>query len=231
MKKRIYLIIVILIIVLLLNICIPIFSKATTTATVYLESNKNIVEKDEEIEVTLNVRGQKVAAYSANIYFDETKFDYISGPENINIEGNRIIIVWYDEQGGSGSKEGELSKLIFKAKEEGLSNFTIEGEFFTERSQLIQTSFENIQVQIGREETYLEKQAKEEQGTNSELKNADLQAIRINQEGLVPNFQTDIYKYDLIVSNDINDIEVLAIAENPNAKIDIEGNTRIKRRN
>ena len=231
MKKRIYLIIVILIIVLLLNICIPIFSQATTTATVYLESNKNIVEKDEEVEVTLNVRGQKVAAYSANIYFDETKFDYISGPENINIEGNRIIIVWYDEQGGSGAKEGELSKLTFKAKEEGLSNFTIEGEFFAEKSQLIQTSFENIQVQIGREETYLEKQAKEEQGTNSELKNADLQAIRINQEGLVPNFQTDIYKYDLVVSNDINDVEVLAIAENPNAKINITGNTRIKRRN
>lgn len=47
---------------------------------------------------------------------------------------------------------------------------------------------------------------------------------------MVPSFETDIYQYDITVPSDKKDIEVLAITENPNAQIEITGNTRIKRR-
>lgn len=132
--------------------------------------------------------------------------------------------------GGSGAKQGELGKVIFKAKEKGLANFVIDGEFFTEKGQLIQTNFENLQLQIGKEVTKLEMQKKEERGDNTQSNNAYLQQFRIDIEGMVPSFEKDIYKYDLTVPNEINDIEVLAIPENPNAQLEVTGNTRFKTR-
>lgn len=130
--------------------------------------------------------------------------------------------------GGRGAKEGELGKIVFRAKEEGIANFVIDGEFYTQKGQLIQTNFESLPIQIGKEETNLEKQAKEEQGTNSQSNNAKLQALRINVEGIVPDFKEDGYEYDITIPNDRNDIEVLAIAQNPNAQVEITGNTGLK---
>lgn len=222
------LIVVSLMFFLIINIYDPIISSAITTATVYLESNKSIIEKGEEIEINFNIKDQATAAYNTNIYFDETKFEFISGPENINVNGNRIIIVWYDPQGGNGAKQGELGKLVFKAKEDGISSFVIDGEFFSDKGQSIQTNFEAVQVQVGKEETNLEMQARQEQGTSTQSSNANLQSLRLDKEGMVPAFKTDIYEYDLIISNDINNLEVLAIAENPNAQIEIICNTGLK---
>ena len=227
-NKLIYLIFVKFMLILLINICEPVISSAITTATVYLESNKSIIEKGEEIEINFNIKDQATAAYNANIYFDEIKFEFISGPENINVNGNRIIVVWYDPQGGNGAKQGELGKLVFMAKDDGISNFVIDGEFFSDKGQSIQTNFEAVQVQVGKEETNLEMQARQEQGTSTQSSNANLQSLRLDKEGMVPPFKSDIYEYDLIISNDINSLEVLAIAENPNSQIEIMGNTGLK---
>ena len=227
-NKLIYLIFVNFMLLLLINIYEPIISNAITAATVYLESNKSIIEKGEEIEISFNIKDQATAAYNANIYFDETKFEFISGPENINVNGNRIIIVWYDPQGGNGAKQGELGKIVFRAKENGISSFVIDGEFFSDKGQSIQTNFEAVQVQVGKEETNLEIQARQEQGTSTQSSNANLQSLRLDKEGMVPAFKSDIYEYDLTISNDINNLEVLAIAENPNSQIEIMGNTGLK---
>ena len=176
-NKLIYLIFVKFMLILLINICEPVISSAITTATVYLESNKSIIEKGEEIEISFNIKEQSTAAYNANIYFDETKFEFISGPENINVNGNRIIIVWYDLQGGNGAKQGELGKLVFMAKDDGISNFVIDGEFFSDKGQSIQTNFEAVQVQVGKEETNLEMQARQEQGI-SQKKLEELSGVK-----------------------------------------------------
>lgn len=231
MKKLIHITSICLILNFLINFCNPmIVSEAATTGTVYLSANKDIIEKGEEIEIGFYIKDINTAAYSATIYFDETKFDWISGPENSNVEGNQIRIVWYDTQGGKGAKQGKLGKIRLKAKEEGLANFVIDGEFFSNKEQLIQTKFETLQIQIGREETNLEKQVKEEQGSNTGASNANLQSMRISEAGTVPDFQTNIYNYDLTVDNAIRNIEVLAVTQNPDATVSITGNTRIKRR-
>ena len=229
MKNKIDMIIVGLIITFLMSLCIPIYSSyATTNATVYLKANKEVIEEGDEVEIGFYIQGQKTAAYNATIYFDESKYEWISGPENTKVEGNQIKLLWYDIQGGSGSKQNELGKIVLKAKEEGLSNFVIEGDFYTPKEQHIQADFKTIQVQIGKEETNLQKQAKEEQGTNIQSDNANLQSLRINKEGLVPNFETDVYNYDLIVDKDTVDLEVLAIPENAKALVEITGNTRLQ---
>ena len=202
-------------------------SYSATKSKVYLTANKDILEIGEEIEITINLQNSKTSAYNANIYFDDTKMELISKNDNIYVIGNHIIILWYDKQGEVGAKEGKLETLVFKAKQEGIANFTIQGQFYNEKAQEIETEFNQLQIQIGKEETELEKQAKQEQGTDKKLNNANLQDLRINQEGIVPNFKTDIYEYYLTVTNDVKEIEILSIPENQNATIQINGNENL----
>ena len=123
-------------------------SYATNTGTVYLTSNQDIIEKGEEIEIILNIEDVKTAAFTSYLYYDDSNMEYVSGPDNTNIIGNRIIFVWYDTTGGTGAKDGELAKFKFKAKEDGLATFCIQGEFYNRFGQLIQTEFKEKQVQI-----------------------------------------------------------------------------------
>lgn len=135
--------------------------------------------------------------------------------------------------GGSGAKQGELGKIRFKAKENGLASFVIDGEFYTDKGQLLQTNYENLQLQIGKEETVFEKQVRDEnvrETSNTQTNNALLQQFRVNIEGMVPDFESDIYEYDLTVPINIKDLEVLAIPQNANALVEVTGNTRFKRR-
>lgn len=203
-------------------------SIATTTGTVYLSSDKQAIEINEEIEITLNIKDINTAVFTSYLHFDNTKLEYISGPENTNIVDNHIIYVWYDETGGSNAKQGELAKFKFKALQNGTATFTTSGEYFTEAGQQIDINFEGTQVQIGKEETKLQKEAKEEQGTDTTTNNSHLNALRIDVEGIVPTFSKVIYEYDLTIGNEINDIEVLAVSENPNATVEITGNHNLK---
>lgn len=203
-------------------------SYATTTATVYLTSSQEIIEKGEEVEILVNIKNAKIASYNFSLYFDDSKLEYISALENTNVVGNRIISIWYDEHGGNSAKEGELVKFKFKAKEDGITNFVIQGEFYNEKGQLIQTDFVHKQIQIGKGESQLQKQAQEEQGIDTRTSNTDLQALRLNKEGMIPEFRKDIFEYYLTIPSDVQDIEVLAISENPNASVYISGNTNLK---
>ena len=92
------------------------------------------------------------------------------------------------------------------------------------------TNFEEKQVQIGKEESILE-QKSDEQGTDSNSSNANLQAFRLNYEGLTPQFDKDIYEYYLTIPNTINDLEVLTVTENPDATVEITGTNRVPPKN
>ena len=134
-------------IILVCSFCICNISYATQTGLVYIECNKENLEKNDEIEVSINLKDAKTAAFNS-LYFDNTKFEFISEAENVSVQENRIIYVWYDINGGKTPKDGEIAKFRFKAKEEGIANFSIEGEFYSETGQLIQVDFKEKQVQI-----------------------------------------------------------------------------------
>ncbi len=204
------------------------FSYASEIGKVYIETNKEIIEKGEEIEITVNLKDARTTAFSFSLYFDDTKLEYISNLENTNVIDNCIIFVWHDVSGGSGAKDGELAKFKFRAKESGTANFTIEGEFFDNIGSLIETSFEAKQIQIGKEENILKMQLQEELGTDSTSSNVSLKSLRLDTQGITPNFEKDIYEYYLTIPNNIRDIEVLAVSENPNADVEIGGNTDLK---
>lgn len=215
----------------IMNICIILIclmitkSFANTTGTVYLNTNKEIVEIGEEIEVTINIENIKTAAFTAYINFDDTKFEYISGTENTNVIGNRVITLWFDQLGGKQAKTGELIKLKFKAKANGLANFVVSGQFYSENGQLIETDFKELQVEVGKKETKL---TSDEQGTDTNKSNAELKSLRVDIEGIVPTFAQDVKQYYLNIRNTINNVDVLAVAENPKSSIEITGNTNLK---
>jgi len=145
MKKIIYLIITIFMIILF---SYPLKIKALEDATFYLQIDKDNVIIGDEFEVSLNLKGINTSAYSIEIFFDTTKLEFISGPENSNVIGNKVKIIWYDSNGGTEAKQGELEKLKFKAIASGTADFDVNGEFFDENTNLIQTDFENFQIEI-----------------------------------------------------------------------------------
>lgn len=197
---------------------------ALETATIYVESDRDIVEKGKNIEITINLKETKTAAFDLSLYFDNSKWEYISKVENTNVEKDRILLVWHDTQGGKSAINGKLAKFKFKAKENGISTFNVLGEFYNESGQLIDMKFEDKQIQIGKEEK-LTKTQSEEQGDNSQTGNSYLQALRLDIDGITPDFDKNIEKYYITVPNNINKIEVTAVSENPKANVKITGNT------
>lgn len=197
--------------------------------TVYLNANKNIVEKDEEIEVIMYIENEKVAAFNSYIFFDNTKLEYVSGPENTNVVNNKIISIWYDIEGGNNPKEGEIARYIFRAKEEGIVTFNVDGKFYDSMGQLIDTNFQETQVQIGKEQIELEKVDEDDKrGTKQQTNNAKLQDLKLDIEGLIPKFDSNINNYYLTLSDEINNIEIFAVSENSNALVKVTGNTNLK---
>ena len=199
-------------------------SNASTTGNVYLKSDKSIFEKDEVIEVTVGIKNVKTAAFNLELYFDDTKLDYISEVENTNVVGNRIINVWYDEAGGNEAKTGDLVKFKFKAKEDGIANFIISGEFYSEVGQLIKTDFGNLQVQIGKEKVEILQEIEQIGETkNLEAVNTNLETLAIENVLLYPPFDTNVTHYDVEVSNDTVSLNVLAVPQNESATVNING--------
>lgn len=56
----------------------------------------------------------------------------------------------------------------------------------------------------------------------------NLKELRIDQAGITPQFDENIYEYYLTVSNDIDSLSVTAIAENSKDNIKITGNENLK---
>ena len=224
MKKIIYFVITIFMIILF---SYPLKSRALENATFYLQSDKDNVIIGDEFEVSLNLKGINTSAYSIEIFFDTTKLEFISESENSNVIGNKVKIVWYDSNGGTEVKQGELEKLKFKSIAPGIADFDVNGEFFDENINLMQTDFENFQIEILEQDVAEDSNGRSIQKQNS----TQLKSLRLNVEGIVPDFETDIYDYSLTLPEqlkEIKDIEVQTIAENENAKIEVSGNKNLK---
>ena len=148
--------------------------------------------------------------------------------DNVNVIDNRIICLWYDKNGDSNDKTGKIESFKFRAKSSGIATFSINGNFYTKKGQEVRTDFKELQIEVSSNEKVLQKQVREEIGKSNDKSNSKLQNLRLSIEGMVPDFNKDIYKYYLTVNDNINDIEVLTIGENNNSKITVTGNEHLK---
>lgn len=213
-------------------------SYAIVSETVYLDNNKEVLEIGEEVEVSVILENSNISAFNLNLYYDKTKLEYISGPENTNVIENRILYVWYDEAGGNSPKNGELAKFTFRAKEEGIANFNIDGEFYNNVPELIQTEFRGTSVQIGKEKEIeqndvisVEKSSFENSEyitTGLEKDNTNLEILAVQDILLYPAFDKQIKKYSIEISETAESLNILAIPENEMTKVQIIGNEELK---
>ena len=219
MKKIIYLLIITLIFILILSI--------NTLAAENLKiqiSNSEII-KDNNFKIYINIGNIQVASYKLNINYDNTKVAYINGPENTNNLENEIISVWFDETGGNNTKVNqEIAVFEFKAKEVGNIDFNIESEFFDKNGNEIEINNTHINAKIVEENS--------ENAKNSQIQGEDnnslLKIMRLDKEGIIPEFSPEIKDYYFIADTSINNLEVTAIPEATNAQVNITGNDNLK---
>ena len=112
--------------------------------------------------------------------------------------------------------------MKFKAKNAGIASFTIITEMYDEKGKEIEMdSSATAEIKIIEENS--QKQTK-----NNESNSLNLDIMRLDIEGIVPNFSPDITEYYIVVDEDIEKINVTAISESDNANIKIDGNNNLK---
>ncbi len=221
--------IVIFLIILFMLINISIITLAVENEnldSVYLQATNTEIKNGEEFSFTINLANIDVAAFDIQIYFNNELLEYVSGPENTNVIGSKMITVWYDETGGANPKQNcELVKYTFKAKEIESEYIAIQGEFYNAEGVQVQSFTDGIEI-IANKETQIEtieiSEESEVTSNNSRLKN-----LRLNHEGMTPVFSPDVTEY-YFLTEDLSQLEVTAIPENTNANVTISGNSNFK---
>ena len=226
---------IILIIAISLNVLISNSNISLAAENLTIKTDNETVQKDENFKIYINISNIQVASYTLNLYFDNDKLEYISGPENTNVVNNRIINVWYDQTGGKNTRQNQdIAVFEFKAKETGVANFNLIGEFYDSNGNRISTSNTNensanisnssLQINIVEQpENSIELNTITGEDNNSLLK-----IMRLDKEGLIPEFSPDIKDYYFIADLDTNNLEVTAIPEASNANVQISGNQDLK---
>ena len=205
-----------------------IFSTTVNANTsIELKTDNFKINNAEIFDVTLYAKEEGISAGDFNIFFDTDKLEYISGPDNANFYNGRIIYSWFSEE-GKEKKEFEMDKFQFKAKKDGISKIVINGTCYNENGEIVKTDFNNLDIQIGETISTLQ-QTEEENGTNTDKNSSYLKIMRTNIEGIVPNFDPYIFEYYITTIEDIDRIDLTAIAENKNAKVEITGNENLKK--
>ena len=224
MKKIVFCLVFLLI---LLGNCIKSFAMQNENQdSIYLNVSNTEIKNGEEFSFTINLANIDVAAFDMQINFNNELLEYVSGPQNTNVVGSKIITVWYDETGGEKPKQNcELVKYTFKVKEIESEYIAIQGEFYNAEGTKIQSFTDGIEI-IANEETQTEtieiSEESEVTSNNSKLKN-----LRLNHEGMTPVFSPDVIEY-YFLTEDLSALEVTAIPENPTANVMITGNSNFK---
>lgn len=215
--KKIITSIILLTIINIANISIAIENLILST------ENEN-VNINESFKIYVNIGEIKTASYTLNIYFDNSKVEYLSGSENTNVVNNRIINIWYDKNGGEKTKSNEqIAVFEFKAKEIGTTSFYLNGEFFDSKGNSINVNNAYLKINIVEEQN--NKKINEIEGEDN---NSLLKIMRLDKEGLIPEFSPNIKEYYFITDLNTNSLDVTTIPQATNANINITGNKNLK---
>ena len=204
--------------------------QANNSGEILLELNQTKIEKGEEFTLVIKAQEISMSAYLLEIYFDQTKVELISKPQNSNLTEGRLLYSWYDEQGGKQkSKKENLLELKWRGKQEGIAMFQVQGEFYNEQEEPLNPQIEPVEIKIGQQveitqeekEILIENQIENKNSTN-------LAILRADQEGMSPTFQKEIKEYYLTIGEEVNNLEITAYPENENSKVTVRGSQNLK---
>ena len=154
-----------------------------------------------------------------------------------------MIYTWISEKGTNENLD-KLVKIKFKAKQEGIASFSVIGEFYNQKGERIDLNFNQVDVEIKKGNLVnVQRETEESENRNDNLENnnnealsenvsddnAKLKIMRLNKEGVNPNFNQNINEYYLIVDEDTEKLDITAIPENENAEVKITGNENLKK--
>ncbi len=206
-----------------------------TSFNVYAASingNSNVYVGD-TVTVTFNF-GQNVGAYDdITVGYDSHVLEYVSGD-------SLKELAWYDatnEQYGISTKT-----YTFKAVNEGSGRIsvTVNGAVSandamdpigTIAAEKIINVSKKAETPVEKPTTTTPSQGNVNTGSQTASGNNYLKYLQISEEGLTPYFTRNITDYAITVGENVNDIEILAKAEDENARVEISGNNNLKEGN
>lgn len=87
-----------------------------------------------------------------------------------------------------------------------------------------------VQTEQGEENSNEAKENNAEATANeADSSNAFLDSLHLNKEGISPDFQKEVTEYYLVVDENTEAIEIIAIPENRNATVEIQGNNSLQK--
>lgn len=210
---------------ILMALILIIFNISFAKGEMQIICDKSIIEQNEEVNVSINIKNIKVAALTVELYWDNSKLEYLSGPENSNKLNNRILYTWVS-QNAENIDELNIETFKFKALEKGITSIAITGELYNSAGDKIEIDTDNLEIKVGKKTD--EKEVENKQNENVSSDNTDLGILRLNHEGITPEFNKDIKEYYFITKNNIKNLEITAIPENSRSNLTITGNDNLK---
>ena len=207
--------IIVLLIVIVFFIPIQVFA----VEQISIEASKNIVEQGETFQVIIDTNDVEIAAFTVWIYFETDKLECIENVENANVVDGKMVYSYFSET-GKNEKFKSPFEIDFKAKTIGKTTMSVIAEFYNENGEKIDTR--NVELYIDIEEPEKENKNKDNPS------NANLDILRVNVEGITPQFEAEVYEYYLVTEENIKDLDVMAIPENEAATVKISGNTKLE---
>lgn len=117
-------------------------------------TDKQVIKKDEEINIKIQISDTPIAACTLEIYFDSSKLEHIKGPENSNYSNNRIIYAWVSST-GKNQQGIEVEGFQFKVLQEENTNIAVFGEFYNEQEK-IEIDNSNVELRTSQKEDNIE---------------------------------------------------------------------------
>ena len=134
------------IVILLISIF---FNFSFAQEKILVESDMIAVEKGQKFNIAIKVEDSNICATSLKLFYDESKIEFVKGPDNSNRVKNAIIFIWFDETGGRKPlNNGEIASFEFIAKETGTAEFNVKGEFYNQNEEEIDRPIENRNIEI-----------------------------------------------------------------------------------
>lgn len=218
-KTKVIYIIIILITLLFINT-----NKSFAQSQIQVNSNKNTIQKEEEIEIQIKITDTEIATGKLEIYWNTEKLEYISGPENSNKLDNRILYTWVNSN-AKNIEEINIEKFTFKGIENGTANIVATGEFYNSNGEKVEINNNNIEVEIA-DKIQTTGEINEQQNISDS--DSSLSVLRLNHEGISPEFNSNIKEYYFIAHEGISNLQVTAIPKNNDANITVSGNTNLQ---
>ena len=208
-----------------------IFSKNIVFAATNLgvSIDKDNIAKDEIIKVTVDTENPDIYAFTLQIYFDMAKLEYVNETTNSRFSQNRVIYTWVDESLNKRTV-AKTETFTFKALQDGIANIVVTGEFYDKNGNQIYLQDGDTQVNIGNQKDINITTENTETGESQQVSsdNTNLKIMRLDHEGISPEFQKGIKEYYFIADNTINSLQVTAIPENSKSQVKVTGNTNLK---